>query len=111
MKREIYQDVEAGEMSDVFAQARDQYLWVDVRTEEEYQAGHIPHTLHIPHDQMESRYTELTPYRQQKILLLCRSGGRSVMAAEVLSQQGFMKLYNLKGGMLAWTGPVHIQPE
>jgi rhodanese-related sulfurtransferase len=109
MKGQIYQDVEAREMSDVFAQARDQYVWVDVRTDEEYQAGHIPNTLHIPHDQMESRYMELISYQQRKILLVCRSGGRSVIAAHVLSQQGFIKLYNLKGGMLEWTGPVHTQ--
>nr|WP_220185921.1 rhodanese-like domain-containing protein [Paenactinomyces guangxiensis] len=82
------------------------YILVDVRTDEEFREGHIPNAIHIPHDQMEERFAELNPYKEQNILLICRSGRRSVMAAHVLSKEGFSHLYNLKGGMLEWTGPV-----
>jgi rhodanese-related sulfurtransferase len=105
----MYQDIEAKELSKASEEERNQYVLVDVRTDEEYEEGHIPNAIHIPHDQMESRYMELTPYKDQKILLICRSGRRSVMAAQVLSKEGFGELYNLKGGMLEWTGPVHNQ--
>jgi phage shock protein E len=103
---EMVHDVEASKLGVVFEHERSRYVWVDVRTDEEYQSGYIPDTLHIPYDQIAYRFTELMGYRQQRILLLCRSGGRSVIAAHILSQQGFRKLYNLKGGMLEWTGPI-----
>jgi len=101
-----YQDLEASQWSQVFEQERERYVLVDVRTDEEYREGHIPGAIHIPHDQVEQRLDELKPMREQQLLLICRSGRRSVMAAEVLSNHGFNQLYNLKGGMLEWTGPV-----
>jgi phage shock protein E len=99
-----YQDIEASQLSQAPEEVK-QYVCVDVRTDEEYQEGHIPGAIHIPHDQMETRHTELAPYKGQKILLICRSGRRSVFAANVLADHGFANLYNLKGGMLEWTGP------
>jgi phage shock protein E len=101
-----YQDIEARDFSVAFEEQKDNYVLVDVRTDEEYAEGHIPGTVHIPHDQMERRFTELLNHKDEPILLICRSGRRSVIAAEILSAQGFSKLYNLKGGMLEWTGPV-----
>ncbi|SEN08010.1 rhodanese-like domain-containing protein [Lihuaxuella thermophila] len=101
-----YQDIEAREFSLAPEDERNRYVLVDVRTDEEYRDGHIPNALHIPHDQMETRYQELERFKEQKILLICRSGRRSVMAAHVLADAGFQHLYNLKGGMLEWTGPV-----
>lgn len=106
---EKYQDIEAREFSKMSETERNHYVLVDVRTDEEYQEGHIPGAIHIPHDQMEDRYHELTPYKEQNILLICRSGRRSVIAANVLSKEGFHRLFNLKGGMLEWTGPVECK--
>ncbi|SMO48485.1 rhodanese-like domain-containing protein [Melghirimyces algeriensis] len=101
-----YTDVEAQELSQSSETEWNQYVLVDVRTEEEYQEGHIPNAHHIALDQIEQRMGELEPYKDQKILLICRSGRRSVMAAHLLSDAGFQQLYNLKGGMLEWTGPI-----
>lgn len=100
-----YQNVEASEISSRYQQEKDRYVWVDVRTPEEYEEGHIPGTLHIPHDQMEQRHDELAKLKDQNILLICRSGMRSVFAAEILADKGYTNLHNLKGGMLEWTGP------
>ncbi|KFZ40670.1 hydroxyacylglutathione hydrolase [Thermoactinomyces vulgaris] len=99
-----YQDIEAKELSKAFDP--EQYVVVDVRTDEEYQEGHIPGAAHIPYDEMENRFHELEHAKDKPILLVCRSGRRSVIAAEVLSQKGFEQLFNLKGGMLEWNGPV-----
>ncbi|OYD07876.1 sulfurtransferase [Paludifilum halophilum] len=82
------------------------YVFVDVRTDEEYNAGHIPGAIHIPHDEMEERASELESRKGEDILLICRSGRRSVIAANILADQGFSRLFNLKGGMLEWNGPV-----
>lgn len=100
-----YSNVEANEVSARYHQEKDRYIWVDVRTPEEYEEGHIPGALHIPHDQMGQRHDELVKYKDQNILLICRSGMRSVHAAEILADKGYTNLYNLKGGMLEWTGP------
>lgn len=82
------------------------YVLVDVRTEEEFNEGHIPSSMHIPLDQLESRFAELDESRENKVLLICRSGARSVMAAEFLFDQGFSHVFNLAGGLLEWMGPV-----
>ncbi|SFX27350.1 Rhodanese-related sulfurtransferase [Thermoactinomyces sp. DSM 45891] len=101
-----YQHIEASEVSDRYQEEKGRYVWVDVRTKEEYEEGHIPESLHIPLDQLEQRQAELTDFKDQNILLICRSGVRSVYAAEVLADHGYPHLFNLKGGMLGWMGPV-----
>ncbi|MDA8353812.1 MAG: rhodanese-like domain-containing protein [Firmicutes bacterium] len=106
MEEKRYKDIEAHKLSEADENERNRYVLVDVRRDEEYEAGHIPGARHIPHDQMESRAGELEPYKDQDILLICRSGRRSVFAANVLADRGFQRLYNLKGGMLEWTGPM-----
>lgn len=71
---------------------------VDVRTQQEYDAGHIKGALLIPYDQMEQRWQELQQYQNQPVLLYCRSGRRSGLALEVLKGKGFTQLEN-GGGM------------
>ncbi|BCJ87112.1 rhodanese-like domain-containing protein [Effusibacillus dendaii] len=77
---------------------------IDVRQPEEYAGGHISGAKLIPLGELESRIGELNP--DHEYLLICRSGRRSIMAYNLLKQHGFEKLYNLQGGMLAWTGEV-----
>ncbi|MGA9174536.1 MAG: rhodanese-like domain-containing protein [Thermoactinomyces sp.] len=103
---EHYKDIEASDFSQVDESERKKYVLVDVRTDEEYEDGHIPGAIHIPHDEMEARFEELNPHKDEKILLICRSGRRSVIAANILHSKGFSQLFNLKGGMLEWTGPI-----
>lgn len=102
----IYTDVTAQDFSQGFAEAKNCYVLVDVRTEEEYLEGHIPGAVHIPFDEMDQRYKELEHQQDENILLICRSGRRSVVAAHTLAEKGFPHLFNLKGGMLKWDGPV-----
>ncbi|MFD1397111.1 rhodanese-like domain-containing protein [Kroppenstedtia eburnea] len=100
-----YTDVDAGELSQAGEAERLRYVPVDVRTAEEYEEGHLPGARHIPYDEMEERIGELEDVKDREILLICRSGRRSVIAANILSMYGFLRLFNLKGGMLEWTGP------
>lgn len=102
-----WEQVESKVLSQKYEEQKEDYLFVDVRTAEEYEAGHIPvATHHIPHEELVNRYTELAAYQDKPILLICRSGVRSEIAAQILADKGFARLYNLKGGMLEWTGPV-----
>ena len=63
-------------------------LYVDVRTPEEYAAGHVKGALLIPYDEMDERWEELSPYSDRQIALYCRSGRRSGIAEDVLREKG-----------------------
>ena len=68
---------------------------VDVRTPQEFQTGHIPGALNIPHDQMGSRYREIGA-PTTAVLLYCRTGRRSGLAANTLREKGYTELYDLQ---------------
>ncbi len=80
----------------------DQFQLVDVRQESEYKQSHLPGALLIPLGELEDRFTELDSSR--KTIVYCRSGARSRSACQFLEQRGFAKVYNMKGGILAWQG-------
>ena len=72
---------------------------IDVREPDEVAAGTLPGAVNIPLGDLPSRVGELD--RNQRVVLLCRSGGRSTAAAELLTAAGFGDVVNLAGGMLA----------
>lgn len=83
----------------------DQALYVlDVRTPEEYAAGHLPGAVNIPHDQLAARLGELSGARERDIVVYCRTGRRSAKALGVLDKAGFKRLFHLKGDYTRWTG-------
>jgi rhodanese-related sulfurtransferase len=73
---------------------------VDVREPEEWAAGHIPRSVHIPMDQLPSRFAELD--RSRPVITVCRSGRRSLYSATDLLQAGFADVRSLAGGIIAW---------
>jgi rhodanese-related sulfurtransferase/rubrerythrin len=77
-----------------------EFLLLDVRQPEEYEAGHIPGATLIPLGELEARHSELD--RNRNIIAYCRSGRRSMAAAIALCGLGFKGLYHLHGGILAW---------
>jgi rhodanese-related sulfurtransferase len=104
---EKYQHIPASVFGKQFEEEKHNYVFVDVRTKEEYDDAHVENSIHIPYDEMDERYEELLSYKNENILLICRSGMRSQVAAQILAEQGFKKLYNLEGGLLEWTGRLH----
>ncbi len=77
---------------------------LDVRTEAEYAAGHVPGAVNIPHDQLAKRVSELEAQRDSEIVVYCRSGRRSNTALHTLRAAGFPKLAHLEGDFAAWEG-------
>jgi len=77
-------------------------LILDVREESEYKAGHILNAKLIPLGKLTSRIGELERYREQSIVVVCRSGQRSALACSTLGSRGFTQAYNLSGGVMAW---------
>ena len=74
---------------------------VDVRSLEEWNAGHVEGTTHIPLGRLEERLAEVDPGRP--VALLCGSGGRSSVAASLLKARGIARVENIRGGYTAWT--------
>ncbi|MCK4669419.1 right-handed parallel beta-helix repeat-containing protein [Candidatus Bathyarchaeota archaeon] len=74
----------------------------DVRTQSEYDSGHIYGSVWIPHTELEARISELAGHEDHEIIVYCRSGVRSVNASETLGSFNFTKVYNMLGGILAW---------
>jgi len=79
-------------------------LILDVRTRQEYAGGHLPDSILIPVQEIQRRYTELTEYRDENILIYCATGNRSTVAAKILIDNGFNRIYNLREGIHVWAG-------
>jgi rhodanese-related sulfurtransferase len=79
-------------------------LLVDVRTQAEYDAGHVIDARHLPQEQLAQAGETLKRFRDKIIITCCETGARSGAAARVLRGQGFAKAVNLRGGLQAWRG-------
>jgi len=73
---------------------------LDVRSPEEYAAGHVPGAVNIPYDQVASRLAEVP--KDKDVVLYCKSGRRAGIAAEALANQGYTRLQHLEGDIVAW---------
>ncbi|MFX0151143.1 MAG: rhodanese-like domain-containing protein [Candidatus Hodarchaeota archaeon] len=80
---------------------------LDVRTVDEYLAGHINNSILIPHDEIESRQNELPPNKSRPILVYCRTGGRSATASNTLVTLNYTSVYNMLGGYTAWVEAIN----
>jgi len=79
---------------------RGEVFILDVRTQEEYDAGHIKGSTLIPVQELDKRLNEIP--KDRKILVYCRTGHRSTQASEILVNNGFKEVYNMKGGIEEW---------
>lgn len=75
---------------------------LDVREDDEYKAGHVLNSMLIPLGKLKERVGELEQYKDQPVVVVCRSGNRSGTACVMLGKQGFAQAYNLAGGVMAW---------
>ncbi len=76
---------------------KDEVLVIDVRSEEEYKAGHIQHAINIFVDEMESRLNEIEDYKDKPVILYCNTGNKSGKAAKLLVANGFKDVTNAAG--------------
>ena len=83
----------------------DGHIVVDVRRQDEYDAGHIPGAILIPNESIGDAMPEALPDLDQIILIYCRSGNRSKQAAQKLFDMGYTNLYEF-GGINTWTGEI-----
>ena len=77
------------------------YIILDVREQSEYDESHIPNALLLPLGEVETRAKDVLPDQDQLLLVYCRSGRRSRMAAEILVNLGYTNIMEF-GGILDW---------
>lgn len=81
------------------------YIILDVRTQTEYNQGHIPNAICIPNETIDENVVNKLPDKNQMILVYCRSGNRSKQAAEKLKKLGYTNLIEF-GGIIDWKGKI-----
>jgi rhodanese-related sulfurtransferase len=85
-------------------------MWLDIRCPHEYAEMHIPGSLNVPRGILEiacdygyeETVPELVEARQRKVVVVCRSGNRSILAAYTMQQLGFEDVVSLKTGLRGW---------
>ncbi len=81
----------------------EQAIVLDVREPAEVKTGKILDSLTIPLAKLGQQTNKLEKHKNTPIIVVCQSGGRSSRACGILRKQGFESVYNLRGGILAWT--------
>lgn len=98
---ETYETIDLDSIADY---VDDGYTVVDVREADEYASGHIPNALHAPLSALENG--DFTPLKSdEKYVIICRSGNRSVTASNILYDAGY-HVVNVSEGMSTWTGEI-----
>ena len=93
-------NITAEEAKEIMGSEED-YVILNVHTQEAYDEGHIPGAVLIPNTEIEARAEEELPDKGQLILVYCRSGNRSKKAAEILVELGYTNIKEF-GGIIDW---------
>ena len=96
----VYMNITAEEARQIM-DSEEGYVILDVRTQEEYDQGHIPGAILIPNTEIEARAEQELPDKDQLILVYCRSGRRSKLAADILVSLGYTDIREF-GGIIDW---------
>ena len=80
---------------------------LDVRTQSEYNDGHIQDAINIPHDQLLKEPQLVSAYKDSQVVVFCRSGVRAGKVIEMLEGLGFKEIFDIDGDMLAWNEAGH----
>lgn len=78
-------------------------LLLDVRSKSEYSVTHLYNALQLSLDDIGDQISEIEQYKENNIIVYCKSGVRSEYASEILVNYGFSKVYNMEGGIIAWS--------
>ena len=94
--------IDSQELKKRIENSKEELILLDVRTLEEYQSGHIKNSINIPHDQLILNINVLDQYRNQPIVVFCRSGRRAQLVIETLIENKFDQIVDLEWDILAW---------
>ena len=100
-EKEMYQQITAEDAKKIM-DSGEEHLILDTREQEEFDDGHIPNAILIPYTEIENKAEEMLPDKDKLILVYCRSGRRSKIAAESLAKLGYTNVKEF-GGIIDWT--------
>ncbi len=83
-----------GLVSPFMSIAQDKAVWIDVRTKQEWNRGHLKNAVLIPYNEITTKIQTVVKSRRQPINLYCRSGRRAEIARKALEQMGFINVQN-----------------
>jgi rhodanese-related sulfurtransferase len=89
-------------LSERLKQKRNDFVILDVREKDAFDAGHVRGAMHVPRGQLELRINDVLPNPSVEILTVCEFGKISTLAAATLRELGFGRAVALDGGMAAW---------
>lgn len=100
MSSSTIMEIDASELARWVNDATQDLRVIDVRQLQEIAMGTVPRAEPLPLHTLPAKVHELS--REEKLVMVCRSGARSAQACMFLQQQGFSNVYNLRGGMMGW---------
>ena len=100
MPSNTIKEIDASELAQWVNDAAHDVRVIDVRQMQEISMGTVPRAEPLPLHTLPAKVHELS--REEKLVMVCRSGARSAQACMFLQQQGFSNVYNLRGGMMGW---------
>lgn len=104
-----YRQISSAEAAELMNSEKD-YIILDVRTQEEFAAGHIPNAICIPNETIGTDDVPELPDKEQLILVYCRSGRRSKEASQKLADLGYTNIVEFDG-IIDWTGETVAEGE
>lgn len=84
----------------------DDLILLDIRQDFELPIAALDNYVHIPEDEIEDRLGEVRDFGDKDIVVYCRTGRRSAELVKVLEEKGFTRIFNLTGGLHAWSDDV-----
>lgn len=79
-------------------------LILDVRNEDEFAEGHLKNAIQIPVKELKENLSDIEKFKDELVLVYCRSGKRSAEAVDILKENGFKNLVHMKDGISKWDG-------
>ncbi len=80
----------------------EKFFLLDVRSKEEYQSGHIKNSINIPHEELIEDINLISQYKNESLIVYCRSGVRAQLVIDKLLENDFKNIIDMNGDMLAW---------
>ena len=96
----MYEQITAEEAKKIM-DSGEEHIILDTREQDEFDEGHIPGAIQIPYTEIENEAEEMLPDKDKLILVYCRSGRRSKIAAESLAKLGYTNIKEF-GGIIDW---------
>ena len=91
------------ELNESISKLDHELVLLDVRTQTEYDSGHILNAINISHEQILEDPELLAEYKDSQMVVFCRSGGRAGKVIQLLESIGFEDIIDIDGDMLAWS--------